>query len=142
MPRQHVGEAVRRLTPPNKYNQHGKLVEDALVVAMAERKRKANSGEIGPDTQVIVLIERDMTWLEEDGRSPVTIATYRFAIGKLRPLIGGLRGLRGDARAHRRGVEIDAVCPRCDYGAPGEVDSARRVTTCRDGRCLDCQSGA
>jgi integrase len=86
-----VTRIVQRLTPPNEYDQHGKLAEDALILALAERKRKANSGEVGLDTPIVVLIERHMTRLEEDGRSPVTVATYHFAIGKLRPLIGGLR---------------------------------------------------
>jgi integrase len=86
-----VTRVVQRLTPPNEYDQHGKLAEDALILALAERKRKAHSGEVGLHTQVVVLIERHMTRLEEDGRSPVTMATYHFAIGKLRTHIGGLR---------------------------------------------------
>jgi hypothetical protein len=36
------------------------------------------------------LVEQHLTRLAEDGRSPVTLATYRFAVGKLQKFIGGV----------------------------------------------------
>ena len=37
------------------------------------------------------LLEQHLIRLAEDGRSPVTLTTYRFAVGKLQKFIGGVR---------------------------------------------------
>ena len=47
-----------------------------------------------------VLVEQHLVRLSEDGRSPVTLATYRFAVGKLEKFIGGVRV--GEASPARR----------------------------------------
>lgn len=86
-----VTRIVQRLGPADEYDQHGKLAEDALVVALAERKRSANHGEIGPATKVVDLVEQHLVRLAEDGRSPVTMSTYRFTTKDLKKFIGGLR---------------------------------------------------
>jgi len=40
---------------------------------------------------VTELLEQHLIRLAEDGRSPVTLTTYRFAVGKLQKFIGGVR---------------------------------------------------
>lgn len=86
-----VTRIVQKLGPPDEYDQHGKLAEDALVAVLAERKRSANYGEISPDTKVTDLVEQHLARLAEDGRSPVTMSTYRFTTNNLKKFIGGLR---------------------------------------------------
>ncbi|MFN6554248.1 site-specific integrase [Mycolicibacterium septicum] len=86
-----VTRLVQKLGPADDYDQHGKLAEDALITVLAERRRSGNSGEIGPDTKVSDLVEQHLSRLAEDGRSPVTMSTYRFATTKLKKFIGGLR---------------------------------------------------
>ncbi|QQW36525.1 site-specific integrase [Mycobacterium marinum] len=86
-----VTRIVQKLGPADEYDQHGKLAADALVAALGERKRSGNQGEIGPDTKVTDLVEQHLTRLAEDGRSPVTMSTYRFTTKDLKKFIGGLR---------------------------------------------------
>jgi integrase len=86
-----VTRIVQRLGPPDEYDQHGKLAEDALVGALAERKHAVTYGEIGLETKVTSLVEQHLDRLAEDGRSPVTLSTYRFSANKLIKFIGGLR---------------------------------------------------
>jgi len=86
-----VTRKVQRLGPPGIYDQYGKLAEDALVQALTERRPASRSDAIGLQTPVIALVEQHLTRLSEDGRSPVTLATYRFAVGKLKKFIGGLK---------------------------------------------------
>ncbi len=86
-----VTRLVQKLGPVDEYDQHGKLAEDALIAALAERQRFAEYGEIGPHTKVSDLVERHLARLAEDGRSPVTMSTYRFTTTKLKKFIGGLR---------------------------------------------------
>lgn len=86
-----VTRIVQRLGPVDEYDQHGKLAEDALIAALAERRHSANNGDIGPDTKVTDLVEQHLSRLTEDGRSPVTMSTYRFATKNLKKFIGGLR---------------------------------------------------
>jgi hypothetical protein len=63
-----VTRIVQRLGPADEYDQHGKLAEDALIAALAERKHSANRGEIGPETKVADLVEQHLSRLAEDGR--------------------------------------------------------------------------
>jgi integrase len=86
-----VTRKVQRLGPPGIYDQYGKLAEDALVQALADRRPSSGSDAVGLETHVTALVEQHLTRLAEDGRSPVTLATYRFAVGKLKKFIGGLR---------------------------------------------------
>jgi hypothetical protein len=52
----------------------------------------------GLDTKITVLVERHLGRLAEDGRSPVTLSTYRFAAAKLAKFLGGVRV--GEAARH------------------------------------------
>jgi integrase len=85
-----VTRIVQRLGPADDYDQHGKLAEDALVAALTERKHTVTYGEIALETKVTSLIEQYLDRLAEDGRSPVTMSTYRFSAKKLTKFIGGL----------------------------------------------------
>jgi hypothetical protein len=86
-----VTRVVQRLGPADEYDQHGKLAEDALVAALTERKQAVTYGEISLETKVLSLVEQHLDRLAEDGRSPVTMSTYRFSANKLTKFIGGLR---------------------------------------------------
>lgn len=86
-----VTRIVQRVGPADEYDQHGKLAEDALVATLSERQRSARYGEINLETKVTTLVEQHLSRLVEDGRSPVTMSTYRFSVNKLAKFIGGLR---------------------------------------------------
>jgi hypothetical protein len=86
-----VTRKVQRLGPPGIYDQYGKLAEDALIESLADRRLSSGSDAVGLETPVTVLVEQHLVRLAEDGRSPVTLATYRFAVGKLDKFIGGVR---------------------------------------------------
>jgi integrase len=86
-----VSRKVQRSGPPDIYDQYGKLAEDALIEALAERSSSSPSNTVGLETLLTALIEQHLTRLAEDGRSPVTLSTYRFAVGKLQKFIGGVR---------------------------------------------------
>jgi hypothetical protein len=86
-----VTRKVQRLGPPGIYDQYGKLAEDALIDSLAERRSASGSDVVGLETLVTALIEQHLVRLAEDGRSPVTLTTYRFAVGKLEKFIGGVR---------------------------------------------------
>ena len=86
-----VTRIIQRLGPADEYDQHGKLAEDALVAALTERKHAVTYGELGLETKVTNLVEQHLDRLAEDGRSPVTMSTYRFSANKLTKFIGGLR---------------------------------------------------
>lgn len=86
-----VTRVVQKLGPADEYDKYGKLAEDALIAVLAERERAGIHGEIGPDTKVADLVEQHLTRLAEDGRSPVTMSTYRFTNTKLKKFVGGLR---------------------------------------------------
>jgi integrase len=86
-----VSRKVQRLGPPDIYDQYGKLAEDALIRALADRRSSSPSDTIGLETLLTALVEQHLVRLAEDGRSPVTLSTYRFAVGKLQKFIGGVR---------------------------------------------------
>jgi integrase len=86
-----VTRKVQRLGPPGIYDQYGKLAEDALIESLAERRPLSGSETIGLETLVTALVEQHLVRLAEDGRSPVTLSTYRFAVGRLQKFIGGVR---------------------------------------------------
>lgn len=64
-----VTRVVQKLGPADDYDKYGKLSEDALIAALAERRRAGIQGEIEPDTKVADLVEQHLTRLAEDGRS-------------------------------------------------------------------------
>lgn len=86
-----VTRLVERRTPPEARDKYGKLAEDELMTALAERRPPASRADVSTDSRVADLIELHLNRLEEDGRSPATMATYRFTTTKLTKFIGGLR---------------------------------------------------
>ena len=86
-----VTRRVRRVGPADKFNKYGKLAEDALLMALAERRPPIGSAAIGPDTLVATLVDRHIDRLAEDGRSIKTLDTYRYDAQKLAKFIGGVR---------------------------------------------------
>jgi integrase len=58
---------------------------------LAERRPSSGSETISLETLVTALVEQHLVRLAEDGRSPVTLSTYRFAVGKLQKFFGGVR---------------------------------------------------
>ena len=86
-----VSRKVQRLGPPGIYDQYGKLAEDALIQALADRRLSSPSDTIGLETLLTAVVEQHLVRSAEDGRSPVTLSTYRFAVGKLQKFIGGVR---------------------------------------------------
>jgi integrase len=85
-----VVRKVQRIGPADEFDKHGKLAEDALVEALAER-RTPSADQISLDTPLVSLVDQHLRRLAEDGRSPVTVSTYQFAAGKLAKFIGGVR---------------------------------------------------
>jgi integrase len=86
-----VTRKVQRLGPPGIYDQYGKMAEDALIEALADRRPSSGPDAVSLETLVTALVEQHLVRLAEDGRSPVTLATYRFAIGKLDKFMAGVR---------------------------------------------------
>jgi integrase len=86
-----VTRRVRRVGPADEFDKYGKLAEDALLMALAERRPPIGSAAIGPDTLVATLVDRHIDRLAEDGRSIKTLDTYRYDAQKLAKFIGGVR---------------------------------------------------
>jgi integrase len=88
-----VTRRVQRVGPVDEYDKRGKLAEDALIEALPERRPPSDAGPdaIGPDALVMTLVEHHLARLAEDGRSPATLATYKFAADKLQKFLGGVR---------------------------------------------------
>jgi hypothetical protein len=137
-----VTRLVQNLGPTDEYDKYGRLAEDALIAVLAERKRAAIHGEIGPDTKVADLVEQHLARLAEDGRSPVTMSTYRFTNTKLKKFVGGLRVSEATPARMDAAPSIYAQCSRSDDGSSVEVDSARCSAACGDGQRHQRQSGA
>ena len=133
---------IQRLGPADEYDQHGKLAEDALVAALTERKHAVTYGEIGLETKVINLVEQHLDRLAEDGRSPVTMSTYRFSANKLAPVHRRAPGRRSLAGPHRRGTSVHALRPRFYDGPPVQVDPAGCSPARGDGQRARQQSRA
>lgn len=107
-----VVRIVERQTPAGRDDRYGKLAEDALLEAIEDRRTPTNS-EIDGSTRVAALCRMHLQRLEEDGRSSVTLDTYRFAVEKLEKKIGALRVEEAD------GGRIDKAirAMRQDHGA-------------------------
>ncbi len=87
-----VTRVVERKGPADDFDKHGKLAEDLLIEALGSRQPPANYADsIGPETKVMQLVRRHLERLEEDDRSPATLATYNFAAEKLKKFLGGVR---------------------------------------------------
>ncbi len=74
--------------PADEFDKYGKLAEDALLMALAERRPPIGSAAIGPDTLVATLVDRHIDRLAEDGRAVKTLDTYRYDAQKLAKFIG------------------------------------------------------
>jgi integrase len=85
-----VTRRVERAGPPDEHDQHGKLAEDALIEALAQR-RTSEDDEITLDTRIVTLVDQHIDRLIEDGRSVRTIDTYRYAAKLLAKIIAGVR---------------------------------------------------
>ena len=121
-----VTRRVRRIGPADQYDRRGKLAEDVLIEALAQRRSPSGGlDEIGLDTAVMTLVEAHLARLAEDGRAPATQATYRIVAGKLRTKLGGVRV--GEATP----VRIDAA-PRSMSNTHGPV-MARQAKTILSG---------
>ncbi|MDO0976016.1 site-specific integrase [Mycolicibacterium frederiksbergense] len=86
-----VTRKVERRGPFDEFDQYGKLAEDALIAALAERQAPGATDTVGPDTLVMALVDQHLQRLAEDGRSVATLATYTFTAEKLRKFLGGVR---------------------------------------------------
>jgi integrase len=86
-----VTRRLQRVGPPDDHDKHGKLAEDLLIEALAERRPPSGADAIGLDALVMALVDHYLARLAEDGRSPATLATYKFASDKLRKFLGGVR---------------------------------------------------
>ncbi|MCH9728250.1 MAG: hypothetical protein K0U84_00950 [Actinomycetia bacterium] len=65
-----VTRRVRRLGPADEHDKHGKLAEDALIEAPAERRPPTWPDTISLETSVMALIGQHIERLAEDGRQP------------------------------------------------------------------------
>jgi hypothetical protein len=151
-----VTRRLERRGPADEYDKHGKLAEDALIEALATRREPSGVDEIGLDTKITVLVEQHLARLADDGRSPVTLSTYRFTTTKLTKFIGGVRvgeatparidaAIRSMRTAHGptmarqsktllRGALQLAVMANALGGQPGTRSSADRVEASTEGR--------
>lgn len=98
-----VTRIVERRSPIAGADQHGKAAEDALLKALQSRRPPGVSGDISLDTTVAALVERHLVMLEENGKSPATLTTYRSAQRRLLKFAEKIRV--GDATPGR----MDAV---------------------------------
>jgi integrase len=115
-----VTRIVERRGAADEHDQHGKLAEDALVAALAQR-RATGDAEVMLDTRITVLVGRHIDRLEEDGRAVRTIDTYRYVAAKLARIIAGVRV--GEATPAR----IDAAI-RSMRRAHGDVTAVHAKT--------------
>jgi hypothetical protein len=116
---------VERRGPADNYDQHGKLAEDALIEALAQRRAEGDN-EITLDTRIISLVDQHIDRLEEDGRAVRTIDTYRYCARLLGKIIAGVRV--GEATPAR----IDAAI-RSMRRAHGDVMAVQSKTILKGG---------
>ena len=113
---------VQRIGPADEFDKRGKLAEDALVEALAER-RTPSADQISLDTLLMSLVDQHLTRLSEDGRAARTLDTYRFAAGKLAKFIGGVRV--GEVVPPDPGCGVTAVRVMLTTGLPARWGQAR-----------------
>jgi hypothetical protein len=64
--------------PADEFDKYGKLAEDALLTALAERRPPIGPAAIGPDILIVALVDQHIDRLAEDGRAVKTLDTYRY----------------------------------------------------------------
>lgn len=89
--RDGVTRIVERRGPADDLDRRGKLAEDALIEALMERRPPPDVDSIDLNTLVMALVNQHLERLDEDGRSPATLGTYKFAARKLQKFLGGVR---------------------------------------------------
>jgi integrase len=102
-----VTRIVERRGPADEHDKHGKLAADALVEALKNRRPPGVSGDISLDTRIADLVDQHLALLEENGKSPATMTTYRSAARKLRKFSEALRV--GDATPGRLNAVIRSM---------------------------------
>lgn len=107
-----ITRIVERRSPGDD-DKHGKAAEDALIESLKTRRPPGASGEISLDTKVSDLVDQHITLLEENGKAPATITTYRSAARKLSKFSGALR--LSEATAGRLNAVIRSM--RLAHGA-------------------------
>nr|WP_231608919.1 site-specific integrase [Mycobacterium shottsii] len=118
-----VTRIVERRGPAE--DQYGKLAEDVLIEALAQR-RAAGANEVTLDTKIMALVDQHIDLLEEDGRAVRTIDTYRYCAKLLGKVIAGVRV--GEATPAR----IDAAI-RSMRRAHGDVMAVQSKTILKGG---------
>ena len=108
-----VTRKVRRLGPPDENDRKGKLAEDALMEALAERRPPGATDTISLDTPVMTLVNQHIGRLEDDGRAIRTIDTYKYDATKLDKFMAGVRV--GEATPARLDAAIRSM--RTHHGA-------------------------
>jgi hypothetical protein len=113
-----VTRIVQRVGPSDEFDKRGRLAEDALIEALAERRPPSGLDAIGLDTLVMVLIDQHITRLAEDGRSVRTLDTYCYDAAKLAKSIAGVRVGEASPARNRCRPEIHAnrAAPRSPGG--------------------------
>jgi integrase len=108
-----VTRIIERRGAADEHDKHGKLAEDALIEALAQRRPPGVSGQISLDTKVCVLVEQHLALLAEANKAPATMTTYRSAARKLAKFSEALRV--GDATPGRINAVIRSI--RAAHGA-------------------------
>ena len=108
-----VTRIVERRGPADEHDKHGKLAVDVLMAALHVRRPPGAAGEISLETRIAALVDLHLARLEEDGKSPATMTTYRSADRRLKKAIGALRV--GEATPARLDAAIRSV--RTAHGA-------------------------
>ena len=117
---------MQRVGPADEHDRKGKLAEDALIEALAERRPPSGPNAISLDTLVVVLVDQHIDRLAEDGRAIRTIDTYRYCAKLLGKIIAGVRV--GEATPAR----IDAAI-RSMRAAHGDVMAVQSRTILKGG---------
>lgn len=85
-----VTRIIERRGPADEHDKHGKLAEDWLIEALAERRPPSEPDVIGLDTLMMVLVDQHLARLAEDGRSATTIWSTRYRLDRHRAVALGV----------------------------------------------------
>jgi integrase len=121
-----VTRKMQRRGPADENDYRGKLAEDALIEALAQRRPPSGTAdEITSEAMVTKLVDRHIDRLVVDGRAARTIDAYRADAEKLAKFLGGVRV--GEATPGRLDDALRAI--RAAHG----VTTARRARTILSG---------
>ncbi|MGV9331064.1 site-specific integrase [Nocardia sp. NPDC003726] len=119
-----VTRIVERQSPEGKYDQRGQLAEDALLLALDERRAGAGEDEITGETPISALCARHIENLVNKGRATRTIDTYRDAVKVIEPRVGSVR--TREATAGRMDKAIQAICDQQGYATAKQARTVLR----------------